>query len=175
MAGLVALGSAAISAWLGLQFTPALIPAVLFLASAAFFLLLAFRPVVEIQESQLMVGRRSIRWEDIRRVDHTTWWSLLVVQLTLSGDRQLRIVYPGDLDAANSLLRNLRRLARTALIDGVPYRRFWGEEEQATEPKQYASPKYHLLRPQDEEEVERLYQRLKAVGHLDPKNSTDEN
>jgi hypothetical protein len=36
------------------------------------------------------------------------------------------------------------------------------------------SPRYPLLRPEDEAEVERLYQRLKAVGHLDPKNSPDE-
>jgi hypothetical protein len=28
--------------------------------------------------------------------------------------------------------------------------------------------------PEDEAEVERLYQRLKTVGHLDQKNSADE-
>ena len=35
------------------------------------------------------------------------------------------------------------------------------------------SPKYRMLRTEDEEEVERLFQRLKAVGHLDPKNQSD--
>jgi hypothetical protein len=30
------------------------------------------------------------------------------------------------------------------------------------------------LRPEDEAEVEQLYQRLKTVGHIDPKNTTDE-
>src|SRR5260370_26912808 len=36
-------------------------------------------------------------------------------------------------------------------------------------------PRYRILRPEDEAEVERLYQRLKTVGNLDQKNSTDEN
>ena len=35
-------------------------------------------------------------------------------------------------------------------------------------------PRYRILRPEDEAEVERLYQRLKTVGNLDQKNSTDE-
>ena len=36
-------------------------------------------------------------------------------------------------------------------------------------------PRYRILKPEDEAEVERLYQRLKTVGHLDrKKNSTDE-
>ena len=36
------------------------------------------------------------------------------------------------------------------------------------------APRYRVLRPEDEAEVERLYQRLKTVGNLDQKNSTDE-
>lgn len=37
-------------------------------------------------------------------------------------------------------------------------------------------PKYRLLRQEDEDEVIRLYQRLKSVGHMDPKDrSTGEN
>ena len=45
-----------------------------------------------------------------------------------------------------------------------------------TERKQQPAPlpRYRILRPEDEAEVERLYQRLKTVGNLDQKNSTDE-
>ena len=72
-------------------------------------------------------------------------------------------------------LRNLRRLSRDALIDGIPYRQYWGEVlAPANERKQAPLPRYRILRPEDEAEVERLYQRLKAVGNLDQKNSTDE-
>ena len=35
------------------------------------------------------------------------------------------------------------------------------------------APRYRILRPEDEAEVERLYQRLKAVGNLDQKNSDE--
>jgi hypothetical protein len=83
--------------------------------------------------------------------------------------------YPGDPESANSLLRHLRRSAREALIDGIPYRQFWGEPvRRCSEARALPSPQYRLLRPEDEAEVERLYQRLKTVRHLDPDNSTDE-
>jgi hypothetical protein len=39
--------------------------------------------------------------------------------------------------------------------------------------RQLPSPRYQLLRPEDEAEVERLFQRLKTVGHLDPKASDE--
>ena len=67
-------------------------------------------------------------------------------------------------------------MCRDALIDGIPYRQYWGEvlasggDRKSVPP----SPRYRILRPEDEAEVERLYQRLKTVGNLDQKNSTDE-
>ena len=36
--------------------------------------------------------------------------------------------------------------------------------------RQLETPKYRLLRQDDEDEVIRLYQRLKSVGHIDPKD-----
>jgi hypothetical protein len=35
------------------------------------------------------------------------------------------------------------------------------------------SPRYKLLRAEDEAEVERLFHQLKTVGHLEPKNSDE--
>ena len=70
----------------------------------------------------------------------------------------------------------MRRASRDALIDGVPYRQYWGEVlAPVVEAAQTLPPRYRLLRPEDEAEVERLYQRLKTVGNLDQKNSADEN
>jgi len=84
-------------------------------------------------------------------------------------------IYPGDLESCKSLLRTLRRLCRDALIDGIPYRQYWGEMlSSPTERRQLPSPRYRVLLPEDEMEIERLYQRLKAVGHLDPKSTSDE-
>ena len=60
------------------------------------------------------------------------------------------------------------------MIDGIPYRQYWGELLGGGEAKQLNAPRYRVLRPEDEEEVERLYFLLKTVGHIDPRNSGDE-
>ena len=166
-AGLTAAVLAVFSGWVALGWAPAWIAAVLFVASASILLILALQPAIEIYEHHLAVGKRIIPWTEIRRLDRTSWISPLIVQLTLTGDRRFTLVYPGDIDAGKSLLRHLRRYARNSLIDGIPYRQFWGEALPSQERKHLASPKYQLLRPEDEAEVERLFQRLKAVGHLD--------
>ncbi|MGA3238993.1 MAG: hypothetical protein ABSG03_22165 [Bryobacteraceae bacterium] len=147
----------------------------LLILTAALAFALAFRPAVETHEAYLTIGRRVIPWMDIRRLDRTGWLSPLIVRVTLFDDTRFALIYPGDIDACNTLLRNLRYLSRDALIDGIPYRQYWGEVLAAGgEPKQKMGPRYRILLPEDEAEVERLYQRLKSVGNLDQKNSTDE-
>ena len=87
-------------------------------------------------------------------------------------DTRFSLIYPGDIDACNGLLRHLRRLSRDALIDGIPYRQFWGEV--ASERKQLAPPpRYPLLRPEDEDEVEKMFQKLKSVGRIDGRGSDE--
>ena len=178
--GVTALALAAFSAWLGfgpLQRVPALafIPAVVFLISSTLLLVMAVRPAIEIHEEYLAIGSRHVLWMDVRRLDRTGWISPLIVRITLFDDSRVLLVYPGDLDCCNNLLRNLRKLSRDALIDGVPYRQYWGEAlNPGPDRRQLPAPRYRLLRPEDEAEVEKLYQRLKTVGHLDQKNTTDE-
>jgi len=175
--GIVAVGLAGFSAWLGLDRALAFIPAALFSLSAVFLLAMAFQPAVEIHEGYLAVGKRIVPWMDIRRLDRlvTRQAAPLIVRITLFDDSRMLLLYPGDLDSCNSLLRHLRRLSRDALIDGVPYRQFWGEVlAPGGDRRQAPAPRYRMLLPEDEAEVERLYQRLKTVGHLDQKNSADE-
>src|SRR3954469_13288813 len=174
------LGTAAVvfsglSTWFATTVALAFVPAALFFLTAVFLFAMALRPAIEIQEGYLSIGKRVTPWMDIRRLDRTGWISPLIVRITLFDDSRLLLVYPGDLDSCNSLLRHLRRLSRDALIDGIPYRQYWGELLAAGgERKQAPPPRYRILRPEDEAEVERLYQRLKTVGNLDQKNSTDE-
>ena len=74
---------------------------------------------------------------------------------------KLQIITPGEHTDADTV-RNASRAT-------------WGELLAAGgERKQTSPPRYRILRPEDEAEVERLYQRLKTVGNLDQKNSTDE-
>jgi hypothetical protein len=173
--GIAAMVFAGVSGWYGWTFAPAFIPSAFFLLTAGFLFAMAFRPAIEVHEGYVSIGKRIVPWMDIRRLDRTCWISPLVARITLFDDSRLRLIYPGDLDSCNSLLRQMRRLSRDALIDGVPYRQYWGEVlAPGPERKQAVPQRYRLLRPEDEAEVERLYQRLKTVGNLDQKNSTDE-
>ena len=175
--GIVAIVLAAFSAWLGLGWTPGFIPAGLFLLNGAVLVYLAYRPAIEIHPHHLAMGSRTIHWLDIRRIDRTGWVSpLLIVRLTLFDDSRALLIFPGNLDSSQALLRHLRRACRDALIDGVPYRQYWGEMLSASSggAGQALVPRYRLLRSEDEAEVERLYQRLKTVGNLDQKTSSDE-
>jgi hypothetical protein len=159
--------------------SPAWIAAVFFALPAVILLAIAFRPSIEIYETHLRIGRRDIPWSRIARLDQTGWNVPLAVYLTLKSETskgeaskdeiRLLVIYPGDFDSSASLLRYLRRYAREALLDGIPYRQFWGEPA-VNERKQLPLPRYPLLRPEDEEEVERMFQRLKTVGHLERRN-----
>jgi hypothetical protein len=181
-ATVLAFAAAAFSAWCGARWWPAFVPAGLLFMIGVAFLYAILRPAIEIYDLHLSIGAETIAWNQIRRIDRTGWVSPLVLYLTLLNERRIQIVYPGDADSGQALLRYLRRNSREALIDGVPYRQFWGEILPAPganppapdrKPAALTSPKYRMLRAEDEEEVERLFQRLKTVGHLDPKNQSD--
>lgn len=163
----VALGLAVFSGWCATNWLPAIIPAILFLASAALVLTLALQPIIEVHEAHLAIGKRILPWRDIRRVDQTGWAAPLVVYLTLADSSRVRLLYPGDMETANKLLSLVQQNCALALINGVPYRQIFGEpvsEQQERRP----APRVRLLTEEDEAEVERLYQKLKTAGHLDP-------
>jgi hypothetical protein len=161
----VALAGTSLSAAMAWQWPLAWIAVGLFLATAVGLLVLSGQPVIEIHDTHLQVGRRAILWGDIRRVDQTNWKAPLAVYLTLAAEKRLLLMYPGNVEACEALVRYLRRHSREALLDGVSYRQFWGEP--APVARQIPPPRYPLLRPEDEEEVERMFQRLKTVGHID--------
>ena len=174
-AGVFALALALITGALGFEWPMIAVASVLFLVSAAFVLWLAFRPVLEISETHFKIGERLILWNAIRKVDRTGWVSPLALHLTLADDERILIIYPGSLDNTTRLLQQIRRMAREALIDGMSHRQYWGEPAQAPGGRKVLpSPKYQLLSKDDEDEVERLFQRLKTVGHIDPKTNSDE-
>jgi hypothetical protein len=174
---LFAAGGAGLAVWTATRWSastwsPAWIAAALFVLTSICLLAAALRPAIEIYETHLAIGRHIIPWGDVRRVDQTVWNAPLAVYLTLTDQRRELLIYPGDPDASAGLLRHLRRFSREALIDGIPYRQFWGESA-AAEPKQLPPVRYPLLRPEDEDEVERMFQRLKSVGRIDQRNSDD--
>lgn len=173
--GTVALVLAGISTWLGLSLSRGLlIPAGLFLLTAILLLALATRPVIRVYDGHIEIGKRVLPWQDIQRVDRTGWISPLIVRLTLFDDETITVIYPGEVDCCKHVLRTLRQMATSAMIDGVPYRQYWGEMLGMSEQRQLPQPRHRVLRAEDEEEVERLYFLLKTVGHIDPRNSGDD-
>ena len=184
---LFAVGGSLFSAWDAQRWAPSWVAAGLFAVSALVLAAVTIRPAIEVYETHLAIGRRTIPWGDIRRVDQTGWNTPLVVILTLSDRQRIYLLYSGDLDSSSSLLRHLRRFSREALLDGVPYREFWGElaavarssesskksAPESSEKDASATLRYPVLRSEDEEEVERLFQRLKSVGHLESKSSDE--
>jgi hypothetical protein len=170
---LIALGGALLGGWTALRWEPAWFAAGAFALTAVAILILALRPAIEIFETHLSVGRRVVAWRDIRRLDRTGWNAPLAVYMTLADGHRFLIVYPGDLDSSTSLLRHLRRYSRDALLDGIPYGQFWGEA--ASERKELAPPpRYPLLRPEDEDEVEKMFQKLKTVGRIDGRGADEQ-
>lgn len=191
---LLAICGTAFCVWTGLRWPSTWIAAGLFGATAATLVALLWQPAIEIHESHLQLGRRVIFWREIRRVDQTGWIAPLAVTLTLAGDRRLLLLYAGDLESSTSLLRHLRRYSREALLDGIPYRQAWGEPEKADlakaelenipekasdpaaapEHQPPPSPYRPLLRPEEEEEIEQLFQRLKSAGRMDQRGSDEQ-
>lgn len=174
---LFAVSGALFSSWIALRWTPSWIAAALFAVSALALAAVTARPVIQIYETHLAIGKRMIPWRDIRRVDQTGWNAPLAVMLTLHDHQRVLLLYSGDLDSCSSLLRHLRRFSQMALLDGIPYRKVWGElavAEREDKDANVAAPlRYPVLRAEDEEEVERMFQRLKSVGHLESKSSDE--
>ena len=148
--------------WLGFPagFSPAWLATILFGLPAVVLFTLAFRPAIEIHDKHLKIGGRQIAWNCIRRLDQTGWRIPLAVYLTVhtgsGNENRLLLVHAGNAESCGSLLRYLRRYSREALLDGIPYRQFWGEPSRPAAQKQLPPPRYQLLLPEEEEEVERV-------------------
>jgi hypothetical protein len=164
-----ALAGTAVSSVIAWRAEFAWAPAALFLATSVMLFALALRPAIEIHEDHLRLGRREILWTDIRRVDQTSWKAPLALYLTLTDGSRVLVLYADVQESCAALLRSIRRHAREALLDGVSYRQFWGEPVTVIEPPRQLPPppRARLLLAEDEEEIERMFQRLKTVGHID--------
>jgi hypothetical protein len=180
--GWAALAGSLVCVLCGFGAALAFIPALLCAATAAAIFWLAARPPIRLGETQFNIGERSIAWREVREVNrsrfnHSGFVSPLILHLKLTNARYKFLIYPGDPERVERLLKVLRRHSHLATFDGVPYRDYWmwadpqvDEDRPALPPA--APPPVHLFSPEDEEEIERLYQKLKAVGRLDSRSST---
>jgi len=156
--------------------------AIVLLATGMLAAALALQPAIEIHETHLRIGNRTIEWKNIAKVDRTRWLTPLGVRLTMADESHMLLVHPGNVDSGARLLRHIRRYASEATLDGVPYRQYWGEIQPKKGPvkslkpasnarsaaiPQVALTRYPVLQPEDEAEVQRMFECLKASGRID--------
>lgn len=169
----------------------------LFAVTTIFSVVMLLRPRIRLSERGFRIGhRKEILWEDVVSLETSRWTSPLVARLTLADSSRVMIVHSGDALSCQHLLHLIGRNVRNATLDGIPYDEVWGGipvdeedkwdfsalssvmEQRGSEdgsPEIDDSEIESLLLPEDAEEVERLYQRLKKVGHLDQPSSDEKN
>lgn len=165
-ASLVAAALGSFSAWCGLEWNLAFIPAALFVVSAGLLYYLGSRPPIGVSDEGLRIGARLIEWPDIDRIEPTSWNSPLVLTIQLTDGRGLKLIYPGDVASADRLWREIRRKARASGRRRPEPAR---DEMALIRPDLSAlrAPRSRLMRGEDEQAVEDLYRQLKSVGRLD--------
>ncbi len=172
--GWAALAGSLVCVLCGFRAPLAFIPGVLCAITSAGLFWLAARPVIEINDDQFSIGDRAIAWREVREVNRSRFLSPLVIKLRLTNSRHRILIYPGEPDRIERLMFQLRKNSQFATFDGVAYRDYWtwlslsgGQGDTST-----LDHPVRMLSPDDEDEVERLYQKLKSVGRLDGR-STD--
>ncbi len=171
--GWVAVAGSAACVLCGLRAPLAFIPAFLCALTAGGLCWLSTRPVIRIGETQFNIGERAIAWREVREINSSRFVSPLILKLKLTNSRHKLLIFPGDPERIARLMYQLRKNSHLAKFDGIAYRDYWtwttltgvnGEGQTTEQP-------VRMLSSEDEDEIERLYQKLKSVGRLDPRGS----
>ena len=187
-AGAIALAS------FGLRSPIFIILGVVFGFISLLLLWLSSRPPIQVGETQFNIGERAIAWREVKEVNRVRILSPLILRIKLTNSRKRTLVYPGEISRVEQLVHLLRKNSHLATFDGVAYRDYWTWSSMAglRSPKQLgAAPTVQkqlqrssleqpvrMISRDEEDEIERMYQKLKAVGSLDiridPSNSDED-
>jgi hypothetical protein len=172
--GWAALAGSAICVLCGFRAPLAFIPGFLCAITAAALFWLAARPPVRIGETQFNIGERAIAWREVREINSSRFVSPLILRIKLTNSRRKTLIYPGEPERIARLMFQLRKNSHLATFDGVAHRDYWTWTSLAGLGGQNATldQPVRMLSQEDEDEVERMYQKLKTVGRLDSR-STD--
>jgi hypothetical protein len=179
----------------GIRSPLVLLPAAAAAVAALLSFWLSARPAIHVGETQFNIGDRAIAWREVKEVNRVRILSPLILRLKLTNSRQRVLIYPGDMSRVEQLVHLLRKHSHLATFDGVAYRDYWTWSSMAglhgakpagtaVPPGQKLLPKplmeqpVRMLSAEEEDEIERMYQKLKAVGRLDaridPVNSDED-
>ena len=167
--GWAALAGSVVCVLCGLRAPLAFIPGVLCAGTAAALFWLAARPPVRIGDTQFNIGERAIAWREVREINTSRFLSPLILKLQLTNARHKILIYPGEPERIEKLLFQLRKNSQFATFDGVAYRDYWtwlSMNGSRSETPVLDQP-VRMLSQEEEDEIERMYQKLKSVGRLD--------
>jgi hypothetical protein len=172
--GWAALAGSAICALCGFRAPLAFIPGFLCAATGAALFWLSRRPPIRLGETQFNIGERAIAWREVREINNSRFVSPLFLNIKLTNSRHKYLIYPGEPQRIEKLLWQLRKNSFMATFDGVSHRDYWAWAAVAKSHGQTTPPEQpvRMLSADEEDEIERMYQKLKTVGRLDSR-STD--
>lgn len=173
-AGWAALAGVIISVLCGFRAPLAFIPGFLCALTAAVLFWLAARPQIRMKDMQFHIGERCIAWREVREINSSRFLSPLVLKIRLTNARRVMLIYPGEPERIEQLLFQLRKNSHMASFDGVAHRDYWTwlSLNGSDADKPIAEAPVRMLSSEEEDEIERLYQKLKAVGHLDSRSDS---
>jgi hypothetical protein len=173
-AGWAAMAGSLVCTLCGLRAPLAFIPAFLCALTAVGLFWLFARPTIRVSPTQFNIGERAIAWREVREIN-SSFTSPLVLKLKLTNERRKIMVFPGEPERIAKLVYQLRKNSYFATFDGVAYRDYWmwssvtGSDREETGFEQPV----RMLSSEDEQDVERMYQKLKSVGRLDSRGADE--
>jgi hypothetical protein len=170
-AGWAALAGSLVCVLCGLRAPLALIPGCLCALTGAGLFWLASRPAIHVSVSQFSVGERAIAWREIREINSTVA-SPLVLRIKLTNARKRLLIFPGEPEKIARLMYQLRKNSYLATFDGVAYRDYWtwSSMSEGDADRPLLDHPVRMLSSDDEDEIERMFQKLKSVGRLDSRS-----
>lgn len=171
--GWAALAGALVCVLCGFRAPLAFIPGFLCAATAASLFWLSARPPIRLGETQFNIGQRAIAWREVREINSSRFVSPLILNLKLTNSRHKYLIFPGEPERIDKLMWQLRKNSFLATFDGVGYRDYWAWAAVASARGENPVPEQpvRMLSTEEEEEIERMYQNLRAIGRLDSRSS----
>ncbi|MFL6415378.1 MAG: hypothetical protein ACJ74Y_06880 [Bryobacteraceae bacterium] len=167
--GWASLAGSAVCVICGLRAPLAFIPGALCALTSVALFWLAHRPPIRIGTTQFNIGERAIAWQEVREINNSRFLSPLILKLKLTNSRRKALIFPGEPERIAKLLDSLRRHSALATFNGIAYRDYWtwNEVKELSGDASRDETPVRMVSAQDEEEIERMFQKLRNCRDLD--------
>lgn len=171
--GWAALVGAIVCILCGFRAPLAFIPGALCALTAGGLFWLSSLPPIRVGVTQFHIGERTIAWQEVREINSSRFVSPLLLKLKLTNHRRKTLIFPGEPEQIARLMYQLRKNSSWAKFDGVAYRDYWtwNDIKEQNGVDSTKDDPVRMLSQDEEEEIERMYQKLKSVGRLDSRDA----